>query len=204
MNFLRPVVLVAALAASVVLSQVVAPGVADAAGTAQQSELRPRPELLVSGQWLSDHLGDARLRIVDLRSRSEYEAGHIPNAVHLSMGNLSTTVRGIPGMLPPVSRVQAALRQAGIAEDGVVVAYDAARGLHSARLFWALEHLGHKGGRVLDGGWMGWLAEGRTQRRPQSRKRESPSPSIFVARPQPRTIADLEWVRSRLNDGKTA
>ena len=145
MILLRPIVLLAALTVGVammVTAQVAVPG------AAEESTLRPRPELLVSGQWLTDHLEDARLRIVDLRSPSEYEAGHIPNAVHLSMGALSTTVRGIPGMLPPIKRVEAALRRAGIAEDSVVVAYDAAGGLHSARLFWALERLGHKGGRV--------------------------------------------------------
>ena len=131
MILLRPIVLLAVLAVGVavaVTAQVAVPG------AAEESTLRPRPELLVSGQWLTDHLEDARLRIVDLRSPSEYEAGHIPNAVHLSMGALSTTVRGIPGMLPPIKRVEAALRRAGIAEDSVVVGAYRDFTLHPVRI----------------------------------------------------------------------
>ena len=43
-----------------------------------------RPELLVSTEWLAAHLDDPGIRIVDMRrAAGEYEAGHVPNAVHL-------------------------------------------------------------------------------------------------------------------------
>jgi thiosulfate/3-mercaptopyruvate sulfurtransferase len=161
---------------------------------------RPRPELLVSASWLAGRLNDARLRVVDLRDAGAYAAGHIPGAVHLPLAALLTTVRGVSGMLPPPRRVEAALREAGIAGDSIVVGYDAAGGLSAARLFWALEFLGHDGGRVLDGGWPGWVAQGR----PSSRKPTLARASTLRVRPRPEKVADLNWVRARLNDGKTA
>jgi thiosulfate/3-mercaptopyruvate sulfurtransferase len=169
----------------------------------------PRPEFLVSAAWLAKNLPseqsrggrslDGRLRVVDLRARGDYLAGHIPGAVNLPLSSLLATVRGIPGMLPPPKQVEASLRRAGISDGSIVVAYDASAGLAAARLFWTLEHLGHQGARVLDGGWPGWVAEGR----PTSRDPVTPQPSAFTARPRPRTLASLEWVRARLNDAGT-
>lgn len=160
---------------------------------------RARPELLVSGQWLADHARDKALRIVDLRSPRDYAAGHIPGAVNLPVDALRTVVRGIPGMLPPIGQVEQALRRAGIGKRGVVVAYDSSRGLPAARLFWTLEHLGHKGARVLDGGWPGWVME----KRATSRDRAAPRPGDFKARLQPQTAADLDWVFGHLKDKGT-
>lgn len=170
----------------------------------EKDELRPRPHLLVSGLWLAENLrkeilGKKKLRVVDRRDAGDYGAGHIPGAVHLPVRELLATVRGVPGMLPPLPRVEAALRRAGIAKNSIVVAYDASAGLLAARLFWTLEHLGHGGARVLDGGWPGWVAEGRAI----SRAREPVQPSAFKARPRPQNLATLEWVRERLGDEGT-
>jgi thiosulfate/3-mercaptopyruvate sulfurtransferase len=103
-------------------------------------------------------------------------------------------------MLPPPKVVQAAFRAAGIGKDTIVVGYDDRGGLFAARLFWALDYLGQGGGRVLDGGWPGWIAEGR----PATRAVPEISPSGFVARPDPKKIATLRWVRGHLGDAATA
>lgn len=167
---------------------------------AEGGALRPRPELLVSAEWLAGHLAGPRLRVVDLRDAEAYRKGHIPGAVHLPVSALIATRGGVPGMLPPTGRVQAAFRRAGIRKDSIVVGYGSANGLFAARLFWALEHLGHDGGRVLDGGWPGWAGQGR----PVSRHLPAPRPSRLVVSSRPERVANLAWMRRRLKDGRTA
>ncbi|MCZ6730592.1 MAG: sulfurtransferase [SAR324 cluster bacterium] len=164
------------------------------------ANLRPRPELLVRADWLAENLEWPRLRVVDLRAPRQFDKGHIPGAVNIPVSRLRTTRDGIPGMLPPLEQVQAAFRRAGIRGDSIVVGYGNGNGLHAARLFWALERMGHQGGRVLDGGWPGWLGEGR----PLSRGAAAVEPSALVLTPRPERVADLAWMRAHLQDGKTA
>lgn len=43
------------------------------------------PEALVSTEWLSAHLNDPDVRIVDMRrAAGDYDQGHLPNAVFLA------------------------------------------------------------------------------------------------------------------------
>lgn len=163
---------------------------------AAATDWQPRPELLVSTAWLAGHRTDAALRIVDLRDAEAYAAGHVPGAVHVPAGALFATVDGIEGMLPPLDAVAGALGGAGIGPEHTVVAYDDANGLYAARLFWVLDYLGHGGGRLLDGGWPKWQAEGR----PVTQQAARPTPANFTPQPRPARIADLAWVRARLED----
>lgn len=140
------------------------------------------------------------LLIVDVREPAEFYAGHIPGAVNIPITRLRTTRDGIPGMLPPPEQVQATFRRAGIRRDSIVVGYGNGNGLHAARLFWTLEQMGHQGGRVLDGGWPGWLGAGR----PVSRGAAAVEPSEILLTPRPERVADLAWMRAHLKDRKTA
>ena len=167
---------------------------------AQGGKLKPRPELLVQGEWLAARLKEPGLRVVDLRSRADYRAGHIPGAVHMAITALSAPREGVGGMLPPAEEVQATFRAAGIGPKTIVVAYGDSGGLFAARLFWALDYLGQGRGRVLDGGWRRWVGA----RRPVTREIPRISASAFVARPNPSKIATLDWVGGHLEDDATA
>jgi thiosulfate/3-mercaptopyruvate sulfurtransferase len=132
---------------------------------------------LVSTNWLSAHLGDSGLRVIDVRWQSRYEngrgislddhdgylAGHIPGAVFAGMiSELSNPAHPVPDMLAPPERFAAAMGRLGVAPKTLVVAYDnMGFPLGSARLWWALNYYGHDKVRVLDGGLRQWVAEGR-------------------------------------------
>ena len=118
---------------------------------------------LVTGEWLAAHLAD--VRVVDVRwyldktrsGRAEYEAGHLPGAVHLDIDtDLSDPVGPGTGRhpLPTPERFAAALGRAGIAAGTPVVAYDDAGGSIAARLWWLL-HVLDEPVAVLDGGQIG-------------------------------------------------
>jgi thiosulfate/3-mercaptopyruvate sulfurtransferase len=167
---------------------------------APSSALQPHPELLVEPAWLAEHLGDAQLRIVDLRQPADYRAGHIPGAVYFPSESLFTTRNGVAGMLPDVEQIQEILRAAGIGADTVVVGYDDSDGLAPARLFWALDYVGQGNGRLLNGGWSAWSAA----QLPASKDKVKPPRSEFVVQPRPARLADAEWVKSRVGDKDTA
>ena len=41
------------------------------------------PELLAKTEWLYDHLGDSRVRVVDMGWDGEFDRAHIPGAVRI-------------------------------------------------------------------------------------------------------------------------
>ncbi|MDH4248821.1 MAG: rhodanese-like domain-containing protein [Deltaproteobacteria bacterium] len=170
-------------------------GTADGVAPAAGRVLTPRPELLVSGEWLKAHLNDADLRIIDLRNPGDYAKGHIPGAIWLNPGQLFGNASGVDGVLPSNDKIQDILRQAGISAESQVVIYDATGGLMASRLFWILDYMGQGKGRLLDGGWPLWRQTGK----PTTRKVDPVAPGTFTVRPHPEMLADLAWMRAHLN-----
>jgi len=165
---------------------------------------------LVNTTWLSSHLNDASVRIVDVRWQSRYEngrgislddhegyrAGHIPGAVFAGMiAELSDPEHAVPDMLAPPGRFAAAMRRLGIGRETLVVAYDnMGFPLGSARLWWALNYYGHENVRVLDGGLRQWVNEGR----PLTSEVPHVQAANFVASPTPGWLATKQDVRDVL------
>lgn len=105
---------------------------------------------------------DVRWRLDRSDGRDEYLEGHIPGAVYVDLeAELSRHGRPDEGRhpLPSTEQVQDAARSWGLNDGDVVVAYDDARGLAAARLWWLLRQ-GGVDVRVLDGGWAAWQAAG--------------------------------------------
>jgi len=172
--------------------------------------MKPDRSPLVSTEWLSQHLGDADLRIVDVRWRSRYEngrgisfddhegylAGHIPGAVFAGMiGDLSDPNHPIPDMLAQADQFAEVMGRLGIGKDTLVVAYDnMGFPLGSARLWWALSYYGHDRVRVLDGGLRQWHQE----QRPLTTDVPVVQPAVFVPHTHSEWIAAKEDVVAAL------
>ncbi|MDA0677024.1 MAG: rhodanese-like domain-containing protein, partial [Chloroflexi bacterium] len=118
------------------------------------------PERLVSATWLSEHLDDDNLLIVDLRGEDDYNAGHIPGAVQLTPGSTfqETDANGVAGMLPAADHIAAALSAIGAKPTDTIVFYDGSSNLWSSRALWALDVYRHADTRLLDGAWNYWSA----------------------------------------------
>ena len=123
---------------------------------------------LVDTTWLAAHLGDADLRVVDLRwylsgksGASEYAKGHIAGALFVDLERALTGPVG-PGRhpVPSPAQVERAMRAAGVSASTRVVVYDDAGGSVAARLWWLLKGYGHARVHVLDGGYPAWIAAG--------------------------------------------
>jgi len=118
-------------------------------------------------------LGTSQLCIVDCRAslqnaaagKQAYAKGHLPGARFADLlDDLSGPI--VPGTtgrhpLPELEKFVGKLRRWGIATTSQVVVYDDAAGAFAARLWWMLRWLGHDAVAVLDGGFSGWVAEGR-------------------------------------------
>jgi len=115
----------------------------------------PNPDLLVSVEWLAEHLADAGLRVVDSRSADDYAAGHIPGAVVLS-DRAFRSAGDVPDICS-ADEFAATASALGISPDDTVICYDA-RGPMAARAWWAFARYGHGDVRVLNGGIGHWQA----------------------------------------------
>lgn len=117
------------------------------------------PGRLVDAAWLQQQGDAADLVIVDVRSRADYQHGHIPGAI-------SMPLRFTAGRPPRVDMVasqrdiEALLGAAGIAPDNAVLLYDDGGFLDAARAVWVLELYGHARVALLDGGLPAWQAAG--------------------------------------------
>jgi thiosulfate/3-mercaptopyruvate sulfurtransferase len=152
--------------------------------------------LLVTPAWLTERLGRADLRVVDLSDADEYARGHIPGAVHLDVTD--TRMQASDGVfrVPTAEEGRRLFARLGIAPETTVVLYDDEGGLHAAWMFLVLDVLGHARVSVLDGGSQRWRAGGGAwttdvPKAPTSGR--APSPRVSADR-----VADAAWVRERL------
>lgn len=101
------------------------------------------------------------VRLLDCRTAAEYDAGHLPGAVHadlerdLSRASDEGFDPAVGGRhpLPDLRAWRDTLGRWGITPDTAVVCYDAQGGANAAaRAWWMLRASGHERVRVLDGG----------------------------------------------------
>lgn len=137
--------------------------------------------MIVTTEWLAEHLNDPGVRVVDMRgyvvtrpvgpgvdeaeyrgAREEYLAGHIPGAVYIDWTrDIIDPDDPVPVQIAPPDRFAEAMAARGIGDDTHVIAVDHAGGQYATRLWWALDYYGHDRVSVLDGGWNRWRDEGR-------------------------------------------
>jgi thiosulfate/3-mercaptopyruvate sulfurtransferase len=119
-----------------------------------------RADVLVSTEWVADHLNDPKVRLVESdEDVLLYETGHIPGAVKIDwVADLND-----PLVRDYVSRerLQAVLRATGISNDTTSVFYGDKNNWWACYSFWVLRLFGVENLKVMDGGRMRWTQEGR-------------------------------------------
>ena len=118
------------------------------------------PEVLVSTDWVAEHLNDPKVRLVEVDvDTAAYETGHIPGAVgwHWKNDLEAPILRDIA----PKELLEDLLSRSGIANDTTVVLYGANNNWFATYAFWLLKYYGHEDARVMNGGRKKWIDEGR-------------------------------------------
>jgi thiosulfate/3-mercaptopyruvate sulfurtransferase len=111
----------------------------------------PQPELVVSAEWVTDHLKTKGVVFLDARPASDYSAGHIPGA-----GNIfwKTTMDGSPPVLLDRDRLQEMFRSAGVGTGAQVVTY-CRSGMQASYLYFVARYLGYDT-KMYDGSMAEW------------------------------------------------
>src|SRR5262245_16858594 len=144
---------------------------------------------LVSPQWLNEHLANADLVVLDIRSAIDrggaqaYAARPLPNSVHSDYDKAGwrVTRNNVPFMVPTVPELEKLIGDLGIDEETHVVVVPAGVNVldfgSAARTYWTLKYVGVKNVAILDGGIAAWRQAGL----PLESGVKPASPKIFSA-----------------------
>jgi thiosulfate/3-mercaptopyruvate sulfurtransferase len=169
-------------------------------------------DTLVTAEWLSQHLNDPDLVLLDctvctipeeggglhnVSGRPDYELGHIPNAGFADLkGDLCDTNSTIEFAVPTPEQFCSAMGALGVGDDSRVVLYDTNYSAWAARVWWMLRWVGFDRAALLNGGLSAWAAEGRPLSiEPVTRPAKQLTPA-----PRPELIADRDEVLASLDD----
>lgn len=118
------------------------------------------PDVLVSTQWVADHLNDPSVRIIESNEDELlYPSGHIPGAVEVDWtSDLNDQVVrdyiGKEGFEALASRI-------GITPETTVVFYGDKSNWWATYAFWVFQLFGHTNAKIMNGGRKKWADEER-------------------------------------------
>ena len=161
---------------------------------------------LVTAEWLSEHLDDPDLVVLDctvqivtteeggmrpVSGKASYDAGHIPGAGFADlMVDLADTEKPIGYAMPTPEEFCKAMGALGVGDDTRVVLYDSNMSVWAARVWWMLRWVGFDNAALLDGGLKAWAEGDRSlSSDPPDRPAKTLTPSV-----RPELIADRNEV----------
>lgn len=122
------------------------------------------PEVLVSTDWVAEHLEDLGVRIVESNEDPLlYPSGHIPGAVEVDWTrDLNDPIRrdylDQKGFERLMSRI-------GATRDTTIVFYGDKNNWWATYAYWVFQLFGHDNARIMDGGRLKWEKEDRDMTR---------------------------------------
>jgi thiosulfate/3-mercaptopyruvate sulfurtransferase len=152
--------------------------------------------VLVSTDWVADHLGDERVVVAEVDENPDlYDEGHIPGAVKLHWRE---------DLQDPIERdivdkesFERLLGSRGIGNDTTVVLYGDRNNWFAAYAYWYLKVYGHEDVRIVDGGRQKWFDEGREL----SIETPEPAAATYTADDRDESIrAYRDYVREVIGD----
>jgi thiosulfate/3-mercaptopyruvate sulfurtransferase len=163
------------------------------------------PEMVVSTQWLADHLNSPNVVVLHVaEKKSDYDAGHIPGARYLGFDDFMDVHSPKMYELPSPEKLKAVFEKLGVSDNSRVVIYTQDWFPWASRAWFTFEYLGHGlQAALLDGGYKQWEHEKRatTKDEPAAAKQGS-----FTPHPNAEDVALLGQVKplseSGGNDGK--
>ncbi len=146
-------------------------------------------DVLVSTDWVAQHLNDSSIRIVEVDvDTAAFDQGHVPNALAWNWTTelCDTLVRDII----PRDKFEALMSKSGIGNNTTVILYGDNNNWFAAWALWQMKVYGHQDVRIMNGGRKKWLAEGRelatttTTPAPASYRASGPDLSIRAFLPE--------------------
>jgi thiosulfate/3-mercaptopyruvate sulfurtransferase len=119
-----------------------------------------RPEVLVSSQWVEDHVNDPNIRIVESdEDVLLYDIGHVPGAVKIDWQTelQDQVIRDYVSK----ENFEKLISEKGIANDTTVVFYGDKSNWWACYAFWTFSVMGHDKCLIMNGGRQKWIQEKR-------------------------------------------
>ncbi len=116
------------------------------------------PEMLVSTQWVFDHLDQPGVRLVEVDVDTQaYQAGHLPGAVGF---NWQTQLQDqVTRDILPKLAFEKLMGSAGLTAQDKLVLYGDNNNWFAAYALWLFKIYGHQEVCLMDGGRIKWLKE---------------------------------------------
>ncbi len=155
---------------------------------------------------LAAELGDPDLGVIDGSwhlpnsgrfGAIEFPLGHIPGAVFFDIDMIADRDAGLPHMLPKPELLAQEMTALGLGDGMRFVVYDVLGLFAAARVWWTLRAYCAHDDRILEGGLMRLIVEGRPLEVGPAR----PKPRTFTPRLDPGFVATLDDVRAALASG---
>ena len=134
------------------------------------------PEMLVSTDWVAAHLDNPNVRIIESNEDPLlYSSGHIPGAVEVDW----TTDLNDPLRRDYLDKAgfEALASRIGITPDTLLVFYGDKNNWWATYALWVFSLFGHTNARIMDGGRLKWVQEGR----PMTREKPNYPPTKYAA-----------------------
>ncbi len=158
------------------------------------------PDVLVSTDWVAQHLTDTSIRIVEVDvDTAAFDQGHVPNAIAWNWTTelCDTLVRDII----PRDKFESLMAKSGIGNNTTVILYGDNNNWFAAWALWQMKVYGHQDVRIMNGGRKKWLAEGRelatTTTTPAAARYKAHGPDLSIR-------AFLPEVQDAVKGGKAA
>jgi thiosulfate/3-mercaptopyruvate sulfurtransferase len=159
-----------------------------------------RDEVLVSTQWVADHMKDAKVKLIEVDvDTTQYDEGHVQGATGFNWtSQLQDQVRRD---IASKEQIEQLLSDAGVGNDDTVILYGDNNNWFAAYAFWLLTMYGHKELKLMDGGRKKWLDEGR----PTTKDAAKPAKASYKAKDADLSLrAHSDDVLKAISGGKHA
>lgn len=171
---------------------------------------------LVSIDWVKSSLGKPGIVLLDVtsgggRSKDDFAAAHIPGAIYTDYakaGWREKNAEGTNSMLPPPDKLEKLIGAHGIDNATHVVLIPMGKNAQdtgaATRLYWTFKVLGHDDVSILDGGYLGWVAEVDKETKkpvnPLETGMTTPQAKVFKANLRKELIATKDDVKAAMAD----
>lgn len=128
----------------------------------QTQTVSAKSEKLLTPDMLEQMMAEQEIKIFDLRSAEDFEAGHIPGAMNINNKEFENPDNPVDGEIATVEQFEALMSSYGVTSDDVIVTYaSASKPQMAPRLIWTLQVYGHTNTYLLDGHYEQWEQAGK-------------------------------------------
>jgi len=153
-------------------------------------------QFLIDPDWIKIHANDNDLKIVDVRSESDYLNGHINNSINIHYREFRRSSSGSIQLIISTQNFEELVGGSGITANDTVILYDSSTGLDAALVFWTFDFYGHTNIKLLNGGFNRWIDEGKKVVSEKTIFRNVEYKSQLVNK---EILAAAEWIQDNIN-----